>query len=733
MSSALAPIEAAPLAQPLSFTVPLEDLAAMAELPERRRNEVRVLLPLLARVRDALRGPDARSLHAACKVVAAGSRHLMRGLSAGSLRRKYEAYTLEGDWRSLVKGYKGPNKQPDEFKKELQRVAELNQCSVTEALVRIRERWAAGESIPGYGTWLENYQFQFPERPLPKVWPRGWYPAGWSVRNLRRYGPSKGARVLFTRGLAAARKHFPSVRRDPSQLRPLELIVIDDFELDCLCAFRGDAEHKPQVGRVAGLLAIDVATRRKLHWGLGQRMERHEEQPDGTVKTVRTGIARIDVQLLIHGLFAKFGLPDYPVTILCENAAAAISPELELSLQTLFSGRVRVERTGLIEHRNLTNGFVERGGKPWEKGWIEAAFAQLWNILGSQKGYKGNNQRLNAPGDLDEKLRHTKLLLGQGERKLNLPPDQLALLRLPFQTPEELERAFAWACALADARDNHHYIGFDRVTEFLLEEGTEPQPFTALALLPPERQTQVTLIERMESPVERWTRLAAGVAFTQVDQAALAIFLLTPKRCVYRDHAITFSHERGGKREGFSFVDRDGNVLRDAQEGTEFLGYFDPANPERLHITQLNGARTGTLVRLGGKTGMIDIRDKDSLRAAAAIRETLVNRVVAHNRSLHAEADILAGAEREHNAAIVAAHKAATSALTPIQKLALAVGEDEARAHAERKAEAAAQRGISVSGASRGLADLVPAAADQSSPAHTPPEPADEPIGLGDI
>lgn len=669
------PDDPLPLAGPLTFTVPLADLNEFSLVPAARRNEVSVLLPLLLRVHAQL---GARSLQAACATVAATSKHLMRGLSTVSLRRKYEAYAAGGDWRSLVKGYKGPNKQPADFQLELKRVSQTNQCSVGEALERVRERWAAGESIPGYGTWIEQYQRDFPLRPLPKVWPRGYFPTGWSPRNLRRYGSSRGARVLHLRGLAAAKRHFPSVRRDPSLLRPLELIVIDDFELDKLCSFPGDESHKPAVATVAGLLAMCVGTRRKLHWGLGQRLERTEVLADGSTKTIRTGIARIDVQLLICEVFRKFGLPDYPVTILCENAAAAISPELELSISTLFGGRVRVERTGLINHRSLANGFVERGGKPWEKGWIEATFRQLWNILGAVKGHKGSIQRLNAPGDLESKIKYTKLLLGHGEKSLNLPSDKIAQLRLPFASPQELEEAFAWACALSDERTNHKYIGFAQVTEYLIEEGTEPQPFAALALLTEEQQKQVVPIERAESSVERWARLAATAHFTPIDPAVLAVFLLTPKRLTYKDSAISFKHDRRGKVTGFTYVDRTGEVLAGVAEGTEFLGYFNPAAPEVLHITQLNGARTGTLHRLGGKTGMAPINDRAALAEAAAIQATLINRALAENRVLHAAEDAQLAADRAHNDAIVAAHQAETAGLTVPQKIALAAGEHEA-------------------------------------------------------
>jgi hypothetical protein len=718
----------------LKFATPLADLAEFGELPEKRRNEVRVLLPLLERVHAQL---GERSLQAACTIVAASSRHLMRGLSHQTLRRKYEAFRDSagdehpvGNWRVLVKGYKGPNKQPREFQLEVKRVSQLNHCSVGEAMQQLRERWEAGESIAGYGTWLEHYQRTYPMRPLPKVWPRGFYPLGWSVRNLRRYGSSKGARKLFQRGIAAAKQHFPSITRDPSQLRPLELIVIDDFELDVMCAFPGDEHHKPQIDRVAGLLAMDVATRRKLHWGLGLRITREVRQADDTVKTVRTGISRVDVQLLIHGLFEKFGLPDYPVTILCENAAASISPELELSLTTLFQGRVRVERTGLIEHRNLANGFTERGGKPWEKGWIEAAFAKLWNILGAQKGYKGNNMRLNAPGDLDAKLRYTKLLLGQGERALNLPPEKIALLRLPFQTPDELREAFAWACALSDQRTNHRYIGFDRVTEFLLEEGGEPQPFTALALLSPDAQAKVQPVERMESSVERWQRLISTVTLTPIDRSVLAVFLLTPKRAAYRNNAITFRH----RDVGYSYVDPTGDVFRDVAEGTDFLCYLNPAAPDELHITQLNGAKTGTLTRLGGKRGMVDIRDKAALKTAAAIQAAILNRVVAENRALHADQATLEEAEREHNAAIAISHASTTSTLTTAQKIGLAAGESAARAHEQLQQAKRDARGVPAQGGMR-LDDITAPADEAPQLANAdavPPRPEEE-ISLDDL
>lgn len=109
-------------ATPLQWVPPVSDTAELANLPERRRNEVVVALKLLGRV-HALRG-EGHDLRTAAETVAAGSRHLMRGCSASSLIRKYYLYLGSadaahpvGNWRVLVNHYCGPTSQPAEFSK----------------------------------------------------------------------------------------------------------------------------------------------------------------------------------------------------------------------------------------------------------------------------------------------------------------------------------------------------------------------------------------------------------------------------------------------------------------------------------------------------------------------------------------------------------------------------------------------------------------------------------------
>jgi hypothetical protein len=162
----------------------------------------------------------------------------------------------------------------------------------------------------------------------------------------------------------------------------------------------------------------------------------------------------------------------------------------------------------------------------------------------------------------------------------------------------------------------------------------------------------------------------------------LAILLLTPKRVAYRNHAVTFVHER----VGYSYIDPAGTVLRNLQDGTEFLAYFNVGVPEQLHLATLTGAFVGTIDRLGGRRGMVDLRDKEGLAAAAAATATIFNRAVAEVRGRHADEEQQLAADRAHNEAIVAQHQVETAGMTTAEKIARAAGDAAARQAADKAA-----------------------------------------------
>lgn len=681
----------APVSGPMRFTVPLADNDEFSLLKPKWRHQITLTLRILERAHELRAGGD---FVRATDRLAVSYSHL-NGFSGPSIRRKYAAYIASGcKWRSLVKGYKAPSKQPPAFVEFLKGLIEQNGRSVASAIAKLRDEiWPSGAEVPGYGSWMSFFRFTHPELAVPERFPGIW-PQGWHPDNLRRYGPSRAERALFGQGVAAAHGKLPVIRRDPSKLRPMEWIVIDDFQLDVMCVFAGDPERrlKAQTAYVGGLLAMCVGTRKKLARLFGPMVVREEKQADGSVKEIRSSVRAIDVQGLLYTIFREHGLPDYDVTIICENAAAKITPELELMLGTVFEGRIKVRRTSLIEHKTLTNGFTETGGTPWEKGWIESEFNYLWNQLCPLPGYKGSNERLNGPADLADKLKYAAKFLGSGDKAkdLNLPPEIVAELRLPFLNEDQLGQAFDFVIARSERRTRHRLLGFDTVTEFRWGDPKLPAPagidpvgpnsFLALGNLTPAQQLQMVPEERKESPLERWERLSAAHPRAGLKEHALALFLLTPNRATWRNHAVSFTRKGLG---GFSYLDDDG-LMAGIAERTDVLAYVDFNAPASAYVTHLDGRPIGILRMLGDSTRGVDITDDEAMAEARARRAKIVNAVLAKVRGRHEAEDAQLAADRAHNDTVVAAWRGETAHVPKAEQIAAARGEAAAQAAADQ-------------------------------------------------
>lgn len=714
-----------------SFSIPLADQVEFAKIKEKWRKDITATLAVL-RQAHALRVRGGYAWVSGTIQLAAAHRHL-KGMSAPRIRAKYKAYVESGgDWRALVKGYTSSGGQPPAFIEFLQGLIEQSPRGAAAAVTHLREElWPSGVSIPGYGTWSEWFAATWPDQPVPTRFPRV-YPSGWSPENLSRHKSSRACRAFMQQGYGEAHAYLPKLKRDTSQLRPMEIIVIDDFEPDHLCTFPGDPERgiAAQTCPIGGLLAKCVATRKSLAWLLGPRPLRDERQPDGTIKKVRWNVRALDVQALLYEVFRRWGLPDYNVTILCENKSATISPALEQFLLVAFEGRVRVQRTSIIENRTLANGFVEGGGTPWEKGWIESDFNYNWNQLALRlDGWKGSNQRLNGPGNHDAKEIHVLRFIGADAagKKLNLPPEIISLLRLPFPNPAAVEQAFAEIMHVGEQRTKHRFNGFDTVTEYRWRDpktpppagidSFAPNPYESLALLTPEQQELMMVPEpRNESPLERWQRLSAEHPRHELSAPVLALFLLTPNKATWRNHTVTFTKKPHG---GFSYVDEDG-ILAEVPERTELLAYVDFNAAESAVVTHLDGRPLGIVRMLGDSRRGVDITDPEAMEKARARRAKLVNIVkeMLRARPLHQATDARMVADAAHNDAVVATYQAAAADLPAAERIAAARGEIAAEAET-RKRRARPEK------TNRGLADLTAAAS-----AAAPAAPA---ASLGDL
>lgn len=624
---------ASALAQPLPAAVAeIVPLVHHKEFYGETTDEQRLRIAMLLQFFEEIRQSSA-GVVAACHKLAL--EYPGRGFSAGNLKTLYYAFKATKDWRVLVPKWRGPLALPKEFTEFFQTRVEQNkrENAARAVMMQIRDEWARGEEIAGYGTWREYYAAQFPERDVPLQYPPLFFPRGWSQSNLYTKQTSKSERMLARRGIAAAKRFLPHLVRDTSTLRPMELIVIDDFETDIIVQARNPITGRAELVTCTGLLALDVATRRRLGLALKPRFKGDEER--------RQAITRADVQGLLHSVFSSFGIPKgWGITILCENASAAISDAAELMLQTLLG--VQVARTGLLAHKTLANGFTEKGGKPWEKGWIESTFNIAWNHAGAFAGQKGASYQLK-PGDLEARLLYAeKLLATEG-----LSEEQQNELQTGFFSADEAITAYARIFDFLERRTKHQMQGFEEVSEYLLPDGSECVTWARAQKLPRETLLACTPQIRRQSPLERWDVLTVGAEWVQPAEHALALLLLTPKRCKLEHFRITFTH----LGEGFTFADADSPVMR-LTEGTELLGYFDPAQPNRLYCTTLEGKFVGPVRRRGA----VDIRDREAIATEQGeITRLITTHILAPVRARHASEDQALARMKEDNAAKLAA------------------------------------------------------------------------------
>jgi hypothetical protein len=644
----------------VAAVVPFAHHEAFGRLSPDQKERVSFLLQLFGEMATA---PDG--------IVASADRlaalHPARGCSAPNLIRLYYKFrALEKrergtGWRALAKIYKGPEKLPADFVQEVKRRIEKNSKGARAALTALKDEWSQGASIPGYGTWREYHATRWPERDLPERYPFGFFPEGWSESNLYTKQSSRAQRALVRHGYSAMKRYIPSVIRDTSNLRPLQLITIDDFELDFLVRAFNPVRKRWEICRAAGLLAIDVATRRKLAVALvprfklskkerasiaDRRIVAHADVVEGEGETAeekrtRVSICREDVQSLLHVVFSTHGLPvDYGCTILCENAAAAITEDFERSLELLLG--VQVARTGLIDEKTLRNGFVQGGGKPWEKGWIESLFNLIWGALGSLPGQKGSDYT-KKPADHEAKVAYAMGLFKQ----CALAPEVADQLRVSFLTIDEALDGLNAVFHRIEHRTDHRMIGFEQYFDYQLPDQAGLLPETALRTLSQEQILAATPIPRMESPAERWARLMPTVRRVAVADYVLACLLLTPRLFTLKNYRLTT-----GKDGGLTFADADSPVMKLA-EGTELLGYYDGPRATRMHVTDLKGRYLGTVRRRGA----VDILDHDAISAEAGQIERLVRScVIGEVRERHAAEDAQLGDDRAHNQALLEQH-----------------------------------------------------------------------------
>ncbi|MFA6168788.1 MAG: hypothetical protein WC700_19345 [Gemmatimonadaceae bacterium] len=595
------------------WAIPQEDMADFGLLGEEEQERVKFLLTLFAKMEAGGIIPMSETLGFQLRNA--------RGYGASNLRAFYYRWR-DGGWRAIVRKFtNGGEKLPTDFVQHFKALCENNGRSMLQARAALIRAWMRGDAIPGYGTWREWYFSQWPTREIPDVCPCT--PKGWGKSNLYTLQPTKAQRAAKTRGLAEMKLHLPSLIRDPGALRPLELIVIDDFEIDQVCFYFDPATGIRSLCRMAGIAAMDVATRRIIGLILKPRLEDE--------KGKKQSITRAEVRLLLYQVLKDHGIPAHGMTIMAENAAAAVTTEVELTFRNLFGGLVAVTRTGVLDSAVLAAGFKDSGGKPWLKGWIESFFNLMHNVAASMtRGQKGASYQL-APGNLEQMQRLTERLIGTGDRDARLSDAQLAKARVPFQSVDELIAIYQEVFRIIENRDDHQMLGFRDITMWRQTRAESYRPWEELAQLTEDEQCAITdFHRRKQTPRERWDELYPRIERAAVEDYVLMMLLLTPKKGKINGHKITFAHH--GK--GYTWlVSPRSELAATMRDGAEVLCYFDAADARIAHVARLDGRYLGEVKRFGP----VDITNADQVNEAEKVLAQLYAEVLAtvRERPLH--------------------------------------------------------------------------------------------------
>ncbi len=549
-------------------------------------------------------------------------------LSADRLKKKFNAWLLEGE-RALIDhamcgeiGCGFPDcgnrargsRVPDAVLREWARIAEENRATMRTGTRSFKHAWRVildmlykGAVIGEFGDWRALWQLLHPLKATPNhcPWSSLHRPDGWSFSNFMLHKPRAAETAVAQRGLAVARKHLPQVRKDYSQLRPGEVVVIDDkrFDFKVWCVVDG----KPQLVELWALVAMDAATRKVLRITLHPRYTR----PDGSAQ----GIERRHVQHLLAGMWATVGVPrHWECEVVAENASAAVSAEFEGLVSNLFGGRVKIRRTGLWIGKSLVKGFAEHGGNPNGKAILESFFGHRLDVaLGGIRGAMGANYLLK-PGDFDARQQNALAVMKKLEGRATY--EEFARV-MPFDSIEKAVPQVREAIHFLENNREHKLQGFDDFHLWRPSLAADWEPVVGSAGLATLRgqfgdEFVNDLLRRdglswtgKESVSDRWARLYRGDDFERLGVEALHEVWLDVARTKYTGNGELCADLGRGRKIFFTGSDHL------ARAGDEVLLRFDADAPELGAILQ-----TPDELRVLGKMrhqGRVLYGDEDAL------------------------------------------------------------------------------------------------------------------------
>lgn len=608
-----------------------------ARLPFEVQDELRVLLPAMARIHEAANRSaayiaESQKLQGRC------------ACSPKTLERKYGLWKTNYDWRVLVNRAKAPVGKrakglPREFVQHWHSLCMQHGRNCKAAHRGLVRDWMAGEPIPGYDV-------------SPSEWRNSGLPEGWDYSNLMkgRNRPPKHDLVASRIGRSAAADLRPKMLMTRADLEVGQHYMFDDMWHD----FKVMAPGQTKSSRIISLHALDVKSANLFAAGHKPTIWNEDEAK-------REQLKEKDMVFFLAHVLGNIGYRRAGCELHVEHGTAAIREIVEKRLYDATGGAISVKRGGIVD-KALVNGMFAGQGKGNFR--FKAALESLHNLIHNETGDRllfpgqtGSNARLNAPSELHGRDRYAMQLL---KAAANLTEDQVARIRLPMLTVGAAIDLIEKAYQLINDRHDHQLEGWAalNIAEWRLDPSQPWQSNDALVALEPHRREAIlALVEtddslsrvRKLSPAEVWRGGQRGLA-RLADHQQVQVFgpELGDERRAGEDRLIEF--EADGAAHSFGPYCYDSYGERLIQPRERYLAYVNPFHPDRLFLCDARGAFIG----------VAPARERASRADAAALQR-------ACGRQAKIEADIMAPviagnrriiqqqtADRRHNAAVIA-------------------------------------------------------------------------------
>ena len=445
----------------ISATIPKCDLGEFARLDDDVKYEV---LDLLQVMKVCLADPSMALCHLATVADQNGHR---RGWSYKTLESKYYAFRLSADWHKLVnkakqKGLGKSKWMTDAVAEHWRTLCMRHFRSYRSAYIELCAEYKAGSRIGDVdwrAVWAEHPDLC--HQPLPPKVPGDMpLPEGWSYKNFMRHKPLKIEELGARQGRNAAKALSTHVRTTRRGMEPGMQYMFDDLLHDC------KVRVEKQDVRVWELACLDVASGHKVAYGLKPNLW-------DDIAKAKVNLRERDMRFLLAHVLINVGYHPDGCELHLENGTASINKRMDLLLDDLSGGAIRVARAGIDKQvACLAQWGAKGGGNPNAKAHLESHHNLVHNRLDSVPGQTGNNARLNAPEDTAalEKMTHSLIQVADA-----MPPDLARRLAFPIWDMQLFREAVEETYKQIACRREHALEGWqDRMERVWRTSITEP-------------------------------------------------------------------------------------------------------------------------------------------------------------------------------------------------------------------------------------------------------------------